>query len=195
MPLAPDPLSQAKAAMRQSAVARRDAAQAASSAEGLIVHGLEPLAALRPRVVSGFWSIRSEIDVRPLMRALADATGALLAMPVVVGRGQALLFRRWHVAAPMIEGPFGTAHPAGSEPELVPDLLLVPLLAFDRARRRLGYGAGFYDRTLAGLRGAGAVTAVGIAYAGQEVSSLPRTAHDMPLNAVLTERGFTRFPE
>jgi 5-formyltetrahydrofolate cyclo-ligase len=189
MSLAPDPVSQAKAAMRQAAVVRRDAAKAASSAEGLIAHGLEPLAALRPRVISGFWSIRSEIDVRPLMRVLAEATGAGLAMPVVVARGQPLLFRRWHDDAPMIEGPFGTAHPAESEPEWVPDLLLVPLLAFDRARRRLGYGAGFYDRTLAGLRGAGPVTAVGVAYAAQEVPAVPAGGHDETLDLILTERG------
>ena len=187
---APDPLSQAKAALRRDAAARRDAAQAdPGAADALIRHGLEPLRALRPRVVSGFWSIRSEIDVRPLMLALASATGALLAMPVVAGRGQALAFRRWEAGVPMIEGPFGTAHPAESEPVLVPDLLLVPLLAFDRQRHRLGYGAGFYDRTLAGLRAAGPVTAVGIAYAAQEVAMVPAGDHDERLDLVLTERG------
>jgi 5-formyltetrahydrofolate cyclo-ligase len=85
-------------------------------------------------------------------------------MPVVIARGQALLFRRWQADMVLADGPFGTAHPAESEPVLVPDLVLVPLLAFDRRRHRLGYGAGFYDRTLAGLRSAGAVTAVGVAY-------------------------------
>jgi 5-formyltetrahydrofolate cyclo-ligase len=192
MPPAPDPLSQAKAALRRDAAARRDAAHAAAgstAADGLIRHGLDALSAFRPRVVSGFWSIRSEIDVRPLMLALAGATGAQLAMPVVAGRGQALVFRRWEAEVPMVAGPFGTAHPAEDEPVLVPDLVLVPLLAFDRRRHRLGYGAGFYDRTLAGLRAAGPVTAVGIAYGAQEVAAVPIGDHDERLDLVLTERG------
>ncbi|HLZ68201.1 MAG TPA: 5-formyltetrahydrofolate cyclo-ligase [Aliidongia sp.] len=192
MPSAPDPLSQAKAALRQDAAARRDAAHGldgAGAADGLIRHGLDVLRAFRPRVVSGFWSIRSEIDVRPLMLALAGVTGAALAMPVVVGRGQRLIFRRWQPGVPLVEGPFGTAHPAESEPDLVPDLLLVPLLAFDRQRHRLGYGAGFYDRTLAGLRAAGPVTAVGVAYGAQEVAQVPVGDHDERLDLVLTERG------
>lgn len=193
MSLAPDPLSQAKATLRRDASIRRDAAHGAVGAtagDALIRWGLDRLAALRPRVVSGFWSIRSEIDVRPLMQALAAATGADLTMPVVVARGQPLLFRRWQVGMALVAGPFGTVHPAESEPALVPDLVLVPLLAFDRRRHRLGYGAGFYDRTLAGLRAAGPVTAVGIAYAAQEVGAVPVGDHDEMLDLVLTERGF-----
>jgi 5-formyltetrahydrofolate cyclo-ligase len=193
MSLAPDPLSQAKATLRRDAAVRRDAAHVAVGAaagEALVRYGLGRLAALRPRTVSGFWSIRSEIDVRPLMQALAAATGADLAMPVVVARGQPLLFRRWQAGMDLVSGPFGTAHPAESEPALVPDLVLVPLLAFDRRRHRLGYGAGFYDRTLAGLRAAGPVTAVGIAYAAQEVGTVPVGDHDERLDLVLTERGF-----
>jgi 5-formyltetrahydrofolate cyclo-ligase len=189
---APDPLSQAKAILRREAAVRRDAAhpvEGPTAAERLVRHGLDRLAALRPRVVSGFWSIRSEIDVRPLMLALASATGAGLAMPVVMGRGRPLVFRRWQPGTALVEGPFGTAHPADSEPVLVPDLVLVPLLAFDRRRRRLGYGAGFYDRTLAGLRAAGPIKAVGIAYAAQEVAAVPVGEHDETLDLVLTERG------
>ena len=188
----PDPLSQAKAALRRHAAERRDRAHdiAAAGAGGALVrHGLDRLAAVRPQVISGFWSIRSEIDVRPLMLALATTTGAALVLPVVVGRGQRLLFRRWQPGMPLVEGPFGTAHPAESEPALAPDLLLVPLLAFDRHRHRLGYGAGFYDRTLAGLRANGPVTAVGIAYADQEVAEVPVGDHDERLDLVLTERG------
>ena len=193
MSLAPDPLSLAKAALRARATAARDAAHAAlgpAASEGLVAHGLNRLAGLRPRVISGFHAIRSEIDVRPLMLALAARTGASLAMPVVLGRGQALVFRRWDDGMALVAGPFGTAHPPATEPDLVPDLVLVPLLAFDRRRHRLGYGAGFYDRTLAGLRDAGSVTAVGIAYAAQAVDVVPVGAHDQQLDLVLTETGF-----
>jgi 5-formyltetrahydrofolate cyclo-ligase len=192
MSLAPDPLSQAKATLRRDVAVRRDAAHGALGAtagEALIRFGLDRLAALHPRVVSGFWSIRSEIDVRPLMQALAAATGADLAMPVVVARGRPLLFRRWQAGMALVAGPFGTVHPAESESALAPDLVLVPLLAFDRRRHRLGYGAGFYDRTLAGLRAGGPVTAVGIAYAAQEVDAVPVGDHDQLLDLVLTERG------
>jgi len=193
MSLAPDPLSQAKATLRREAAARRDAAHAADGAAAgtaLIRHGLDRLSGLRPRVISGFCSIRSEIDVRPLMLALATATGAELVLPVVVARGQSLVFRRWQDGMALVPGPFGTTHPAESEAALVPDLILVPLLAFDRGRHRLGYGAGFYDRTLAGLRAAGPVTAVGIAYGVQEVATVPVGDHDERLDLVLTERGF-----
>ncbi|HEV2676616.1 MAG TPA: 5-formyltetrahydrofolate cyclo-ligase [Aliidongia sp.] len=192
MPSAPDPLSQAKSILRGQAAERRTQAHEieGGTASGRLVHqGFDALAALQPRIVSGFWSIQSEIDVRPLMLTLASATGAMLAMPVVMGRGQSLVFRRWHVGMPMVAGPFGTAHPAESEPVLVPDLILVPLLAFDRRRHRLGYGAGFYDRTLAALRSAGPVTAVGIAYAAQEVAEVPTCDHDERLDLILTERG------
>lgn len=193
MSLAPDPLSQAKATLRRDAAVRRDAAHerlGATAGDALIRHGLDRLAALGPRVISGFCSIRSEIDVRPLLRALATATGADLAMPVVIARGRPLVFRRWQVGMALAAGPFGTVHPAESEPALVPDLVLVPLLAFDRRRHRLGYGAGFYDRTLAGLRATGPVTAVGIAYGAQEVDAVPVGDHDEMLDLVLTERGF-----
>lgn len=193
MSLAPDPLSQAKATLRRTAAAGRDAAHSAvgvTAGDALIRYGLDVLTALRPRVVSGFCSIRSEIDVRPLMLALAAATGADLAMPVVIARGQALAFRRWRADMALAAGPFGTAHPADSEPVLVPDLVLVPLLAFDRRRHRLGYGAGFYDRTIAVLRAAGPVTTVGIAYGAQEVDAVPIGDHDERLDRILTERGF-----
>jgi len=193
MSLAPDPLSQAKATLRRAATAGRDAAHAAvgvTAGEALVGQGLDALAALRPRIVAGFHAIRSEIDVRPLMLALAAATGADLALPVVVARGRPLLFRRWRADLVLTAGPFGTAHPPESEPALMPDLVLVPLLAFDRRRHRLGYGAGFYDRTLAALRAAGPVTAVGIAYGAQQVDAVPIGDHDEPLDRILTERGF-----
>jgi 5-formyltetrahydrofolate cyclo-ligase len=131
----------------------------------------------------------SEIDVTPLMVALAEATGAELALPVVIARVMPLAFRRWQPGMPLVAGPFGTSHPGDREPLTVPELLLVPLLSFDRARHRLGYGAGFYDRTLAGLRKYFQVTAVGVAYAAQEVGAVPVGDHDERLDLVLTETG------
>ena len=190
---APDPLSQAKAALRREASERRDVAHAAlgaAAADGLVRLGLDRLAAFRPKIIAGFWPMRSEIDVRPLMLALAEVTGAKLALPLVLARGAPLAFRHWRPGIPLVQGPFGTSHPGDREVVLVPNLILVPLLAFDRERNRLGYGAGFYDNTLAGLRKYVPVTAVGVAYAAQEVSAVPVGEHDERLDLVLTETGF-----
>ncbi len=134
-------------------------------------------------IVAGFWPMGDEIDIRPLLQAL-HARGHRIALPQTPPRGNPLIFRHWYPGAPMLPERFGTARPDG---EVVrPDWLLVPLLAFDRAGRRLGYGGGFYDRTLAELPGA---IAVGSAYACQEVDEVPVAEHDARLNAVATERG------
>jgi len=140
-------------------------------------------------VVAGYWPLGDEADPRPLMRALA-AQGVLLALPVVVAKDAPLIFRRWEWDAPLEPGPYGTAHPFDDCPELRPDLLLVPLLAFDGQGTRLGYGGGYYDRTLSELRG---VRTVGVAYAAQQVAELPRDAYDYPLERVVTERGVKEF--
>jgi 5-formyltetrahydrofolate cyclo-ligase len=128
----------------------------------------------------------SEIDPRPLMQAL-DERGHGLALPVVAGAGQPLVFRAWTPGDPLRPAAFNTREPGPDKAEVTPRVLLVPLLAFDRAGYRLGYGGGFYDRTLAGLRAAGAALAVGLAFAGQEVESVPRDPNDSRLDWIVTE--------
>lgn len=138
----------------------------------------------RPRsVVAGFWPLAGEIDIRPLLLALAGR-GHPIVLPVTPARGNPLSFQRWRPGSVLINERFGTVRPTGEA--MTPDLLLVPLLAFDGGCRRLGYGGGFYDRTLAALPGR---TAIGCAFAAQRVDRVLAEAHDMPLQAVATERG------
>ena len=133
-------------------------------------------------IIAGYWPMGEEMDPRPLMLALA-AGGHVLALPVTPPRGQPLAFHAWAPGAALRPGPMGTSEPVAGE-ELRPDVLLVPLLAFDRAGRRLGYGGGYYDRTLAALPGA---KPIGIAYAGQEMPEVPAGPQDMRLPLIATE--------
>ncbi|OWJ64412.1 5-formyltetrahydrofolate cyclo-ligase [Inquilinus limosus] len=143
-------------------------------------------------VVSGYLPIDDELDPLPLLRAVIGR-GHHACVPVVQGRGQPLVFRDWTPEAPLVEGVFGVSVPAPSAPERVPDLLFVPLLGFDRKGFRMGYGAGFYDRTLAGLRARKPVLAVGIGYAGQEVTAVPVGLHDEALDWIVTDREAIRI--
>ena len=186
-----DPIVQAKAALRLAAATRRDAAHAAAgetAASAVARHGIGVLAERSFRTVSGYWPMRSELDIRPLLELLAN-TGRDVALPVVLGPGQPLEFRRWRAGQVLEHGRFGTAHPPPEAKRLEPDVLLVPLLAFDGGHHRLGYGAGFYDRTLAALRRHKPILAIGIAYAAQRVEVVPRDAWDQALDLVLTEDG------
>lgn len=138
-------------------------------------------------VVAGYVPIRSEADCVPLMSRLSD-DGHVCALPRVVAADAPLEFGVWLPGAETGEGPFGTRIPPEAAPVVEPDLLLVPLLAFDGDGYRLGYGGGFYDRTLQALRRRKPVTAVGIAFAVQECSALPRDGFDEPLDWVVTEQ-------
>jgi 5-formyltetrahydrofolate cyclo-ligase len=139
-------------------------------------------------IVSAFWPLADELDTRPLISALA-ARGHTIGLPVVIKRGLPLLFRRWTPDTALVQGPFRVLTPPPEAPEVVPSLLIVPLLAFDRAGYRLGYGGGFYDRTLHKLRGAaGRILAVGVALSAQEVDAVPRDDTDQPLDWIVTER-------
>jgi 5-formyltetrahydrofolate cyclo-ligase len=133
--------------------------------------------------VAGYWPIRDEIDPRPALRSLA-ASGVALALPVVTARDAPLSFRRWWPDAPMTDGAFGVPIPADGA-RCLPATLIVPLLAFDRDGWRLGYGGGFYDRTIAALRPSG-VRAIGFAHAAQEVAAVPREVDDQRLDLVVT---------
>ena len=137
-------------------------------------------------VVSAYWPMGSELDPRPLMRALV-ATGRRIGLPVVPGEAQPLVFRAWMPGDELRPAAFNTREPGPDKAVLTPSVLLVPLLAFDRAGYRLGYGGGFYDRTLALLRASGPVLAIGLAYAGQEVAKIPRDANERRLDWIVTE--------
>jgi 5-formyltetrahydrofolate cyclo-ligase len=131
--------------------------------------------------------MRSEINPVPLMRVLADA-GAQLALPVIAGRGQPLVMRAYAFGETLAAGVWGIREPKPDAPEVFPDILLVPLLAFARSGHRIGYGAGYYDMTIAALRAKKIVLAVGIAFAAQEIANVPTTPRDARLDLVLTER-------
>lgn len=142
------------------------------------------------KAVAGYMPIHSEIDPRVAMAALT-AHGSV-AVPVVERKAAPLRFDLWTPETEMVEGAFGARVPKVSEP-VVPDVLIVPLLAFNRAGHRLGYGGGFYDRTLAQLRARGEVMAVGLAYAGQEMGDFPVAPTDAPLDAIVTENEVMTF--
>jgi 5-formyltetrahydrofolate cyclo-ligase len=178
-----------KAQVRRDAAARRDALPAAERATAAAAIAARPLPVAVPpgAIVSGFSPLKSEINPVPLMRAFADA-GAGLALPVVAGRGKPLVMRAWNFGAPLVSGVWGIREPPPGAPEVFPDMLIVPLLAFDRTGHRIGYGAGYYDMTIARLRGIKPVIAIGIAYAAQEIAEIPTTPRDARLDFVLTER-------
>jgi 5-formyltetrahydrofolate cyclo-ligase len=175
-------LQAAKAAARKLARAKRatlaNIEAPARLAEAMLAQHAPPKGA----IIAGYWPMGDEMDPRPLMLALASR-GHALALPITPPRGQPLAFRAWAQGAALSPGPMGTSEPVAGE-ELRPDVVLVPLLAFDRAGRRLGYGAGYYDRTLAALPGA---KAIGIAYAGQEMPEVPAGPQDMRLPLIATE--------
>jgi 5-formyltetrahydrofolate cyclo-ligase len=178
-----------KIELRREAMSRRDAlpADARKAAAEAIAMRKFPLAIMPGMIVSGFMPLTSEFDPQPLMRKLTEKS-ARLALPVLVGRGKPLIMREWSFGEPLSAGVWGIREPEPEAAEVEPDILLVPLLAFDRAGSRIGYGGGYYDRTIAQLRGRKAVVAVGLAFAAQEVSAVPITQGDERLNLVLTER-------
>ena len=178
-----------KKQLRLQAAARRDALsrEERQDAAEAIAARLFPLKVRVGTVVSGFMPLKSEINALPLLRRLEEL-GARLALPRIAARGKPLSMRVWQFGAPLERGQWGIREPKPDAPEVDPDIVLVPLLAFDRAGHRVGYGAGYYDMTIARLRARKAVTAVGLAFAVQEVANVPTTQHDARLDLVLTER-------
>lgn len=146
----------------------------------------------RGDVVSAYWPLRDELDIRPLFTAL-HGEGMRCALPVVAGKAMPLLFRRWCPGDALASAAFGLAEPSSNAQAVDPRVLLIPLLAVDVAGNRLGYGAGYYDRTLAELRARGSVTAVGIAFEAQRVAALPVDGYDQKLDWLVTEQSVTRF--
>jgi 5-formyltetrahydrofolate cyclo-ligase len=146
-------------------------------------------------IVSGYWPLAGEFDPRPAMDRLAGL-GHPLALPRVQGWGRPLAFHAWQSGDPLLAGPFQVMEPSPDAPVVNPRILLVPLLAFDRAGRRLGYGAGYYDMALRDLRARSpAPFAIGIAFAAQEVDEVPTEPRDQTLDAVVTEGGVHRCTE
>jgi 5-formyltetrahydrofolate cyclo-ligase len=175
------PLAAEKAGLRQAALAARqncDPVLGESLAKNVMRQAPPPPGA----IIAGFWPLPGEIDILPLLHALAEG-GWPLCLPVTPRRGFPLTFRTWKPGDPLTPGRFNTRHPTG--PETVPDYILVPLLAFDRAGNRLGYGGGYYDRTLAQLPTA---FRLGCAFSAQEMPRIPTGPEDVTLHAIATEK-------
>jgi len=179
-----------KAALRREVLARRGLVvagdAAAAFARRLADVGAAFATETAAKIASAYWSIKDEASTFPLLEKLA-MLGVATALPVMQGRWAPLCFRLWKMGEPLGAAKWGIMEPLPA-PEVFPDLLFVPLLGFDRAGNRLGYGAGFYDRTLAKLRAMQPMTAVGVAYAVQELSAIPSEAYDQKLDYVLTDR-------
>jgi len=182
-----DDLTDIKAAARRAAFAKRKQAFAAGQGQAAELLA-DFLSDHRGRALSGYMPMRTEIDPLPAMAVHQGPVG----VPVIVAPATPLRFREWGPGVAMIEGHFGAHIPADGA-WIEPQVVIVPLLAFDARGFRLGYGGGFYDRTLAGLRARHPVVAVGFAFAAQEVAEVPVDAFDQPLDAVVTEQGVRAF--
>jgi 5-formyltetrahydrofolate cyclo-ligase len=183
-----------KAELRGEALTKRDALSPedrAAAAETIAARAF-PVPLTPGTIVSGFMPLKSELNPLPLLRKLAEA-GAMLALPAIAGRGKPLIMRAYAFGDDLARGQWGIREPKPEAADVAPDILLVPLAAFDRVGHRIGYGAGYYDMTIAALRAKKKVTAVGLAFAAQEIGEVPATHHDERLDLVLTEREIIDF--
>src|SRR5262249_44104069 len=181
-------MANSKAELRAKALAARDALSEktrGSAAAALAERGL-PFKPAPGSIVSGYSPIRSEIDPTPLMKKLGSEA-VRLALPCVTARGQSLIFRLWSPQDRLMLGPLGIPEPSPVAAEVIPDVMLVPLAAFDRLGHRIGYGAGHYDYTFAHLRKSKPVMGIGVAFAAQEIEAVSAVAHHLALDYVLTE--------
>lgn len=186
----PSDIAETKRSLRNQALARRDALDA-----GYRQHAAETIAQLpfpvpvpKGTIVSGFFPMKTELSLLPLMRAL-ERNGAQIALPRIVGRGNPLSMRAWKFGDPLVPGQWGIREPAPETKEVAPDILLVPFAAFDQRGYRVGYGAGYYDMTIAGLKAKKKVVTVGFGFEVQEVEECPVEAHDQKLDFLMTEKG------
>jgi len=190
-----DPIkTEQKKQLRAAALALRDALPAAerqAAAETIAARAF-PVAITPGMIVSGFSPMKTEINPIPLMRKLA-AAGAKLALPCIAGRGHPLVMRAWDFGAALASGQWGIREPTPEAAEVAPDILIVPLACFDRIGHRIGYGAGYYDMTIHALRAKKKITAIGVAFAAQEIPQVPATERDERLDLVLTEREVIDF--
>ncbi|MBL8644868.1 MAG: 5-formyltetrahydrofolate cyclo-ligase [Rhodospirillaceae bacterium] len=185
----------AKIELRRSALAARNEVFKARGAEAATALAAK-VAGIKRRaphvIIAGYWPLGSEIDCRPALYDL-HKEGWGIALPVAGARGDRLVFRQWTPGTALEAGPFGTSHPGPSAPVVEPDIILVPLLAFDLKGNRLGYGAAYYDRTLHALRAVRRIEAWGFAFDEQEVPSVPVEASDQKLDGMITDRRLLRF--
>lgn len=193
-----DPTADIKQSLRKDAAARRAVAHAARCETAGAALAERFRAAFSDRlsraVVSLYWPMRDEIDLRPLIGALADA-GTQTALPVMAGPGAALLFRAWRIGDALVPGEFGVHEPGDDAAVVAPDIVVAPLLAFDAAGNRLGYGGGYYDRTLNDLRAHRDIVAVGVGYDEQEFPAVPGDTGDEILDMIVTDRRTLRVGE
>ena len=189
-------LDDEKQQLRKQAAKQRSLAQQANAhaADDIASFAEALISRYQPRIVAAYWPIRSEIDPIPLLSALS-AQGAQTCLPVTPAEGLPLQFHHWQIGTALADGPYQTKQPFADAPVLVPDLILAPLLAFDKACWRLGYGGGFYDRTLERLRAKRATLAIGFAYSAQELDALPLETTDQALDMMVTEKGVHTFDE
>lgn len=191
------PLVAEKRTLRQRIEALRlvvDQKDGPDAARAIMQHFLANRTALGIRpgmVVSGYWPMSTEIDVRPLLAHL-EQHQLICALPVVVARNAPLIFRRWHPSDPLENGVFETMHPVAGAPEVRPDVVIAPLLAVDPEGYRLGQGGGYYDRTLSVLRREGPVVVVGVGYKVQLVERVPRGPLDQKVDWILTDAGLVQ---
>jgi 5-formyltetrahydrofolate cyclo-ligase len=182
-------IAEVKRKARSAAAKRRAGAhEALKDMAGLALarRGLPEGIGIATGIVSGFIPYKSEITTIPLMEAL-HRNGWQTCLPVVVAADEPLIFRVWNPGDALVPGMWDIPVPLERAAEVLPDVLLVPMLAFDRQGFRLGYGGGFYDRTLAKLRALKNALAIGVAYAAQVADDVPRDAYDAPLDYVMTE--------
>lgn len=186
-------LEEQKSQLREQALALRLAvpqADRADAAAAAAQHFLAGVPLSKDKVVALYWPIRDEIDCKPLLTKLVDS-GQPVALPVVLAEEMPLEMRLWEDGEPLYPSGFGTLAPAETAPVVAPDILVIPLLGFDKSGTRLGYGKGYYDRTLASLERQPLI--VGYAFSAQELDFIPRQSHDRPLDLLVTETGLRRF--
>ncbi len=184
----------AKAVLRQKAAIRRqcEADESPEAAQKLVTHSQLLVQSYGLGIYAAYMPIRSEISPLPLLRAL-EGMGIKTAMPITPAEGQPLSFHIWKIGDPLDNGPYSTQQPHANAPTTLPNVILAPLLAFDLAGWRLGYGGGFYDRTIADMSRQGhEVKVIGLAYDGQKLEKVPVGPYDMPLDAILCPSGLFR---
>jgi 5-formyltetrahydrofolate cyclo-ligase len=191
--LADPKIEEAKAALRLKARAARAALLDSTRPDAARIAAAHFADAVKPapgQSIAGYWRIKDEMDCQPILIRLMDE-GRPVCLPVVTGDEEPLEFRLWEDGTPLYEAGFGTLAPSDLAPKVTPDIIITPLLGFDARGTRLGYGGGYYDRTLERLSTKPLL--VGLAFAAQEMDEIPHEAHDVPLDMVITETGIRRF--